>query len=142
MPTHILRFTNRCLGWVENQVLRFPWLLLVAVFAFCSLTLYYTVNNLGVNTNTAEMLSPDLPFQKNRIRLESTFPKEAETLLMVVEATTPEKTAQATENLISQLQYHPLFISVYSPSSSQFFKKQALLYLEDDELRALLAERA
>ncbi|MGR9072083.1 MAG: MMPL family transporter [Gammaproteobacteria bacterium] len=140
MPTFALRFTNRCLYWLESKALRAPWLLLALVTALCTVSVYYTVNNLGVNTNTADMLSPELPFQKNRKRLEKTFPKDAETLLLVVEATTPEKTAQAAENLVSQLQYSPLFISVYSPASSQFFKKQSMLYLDDEDLDKLAGE--
>ncbi|MEO1905164.1 MAG: MMPL family transporter, partial [Methylococcales bacterium] len=95
------------------------------------------INNLGVNTNVAELLSPDLPFQKNRLKLEATFPKSADTLLLVVEASTPENTAITTQLLIERLNKEPLFTSVYAPSSSDFFKRQAFLYLEPDELNNL-----
>ncbi|MCK5872441.1 MAG: hypothetical protein KAG26_06420, partial [Methylococcales bacterium] len=60
-------------GWAD-YVLRYRWCLLIGVLILCGFSLHYTLNNLGVNTNTAEMLSPDLPFQKNRQRIEKAFP--------------------------------------------------------------------
>ena len=140
MQISSMNLIDRCLCWSSQLVLRFPWLFLVLVIALCSVSLNYTINNLGVNTNTAELLSEDLPFQQNRIRLEETFPKEADTLLLVVEASTPEKTSQSTELLIRELKQDPLFISVYSPSISDFLKQQALLYLDLGELEKLANE--
>lgn len=132
-----LKFTDRCLNKSSQLIMRFPWLVILLVMALCTISLNYTINNLGVNTNTAEMLAADLPFQENRIRQEEAFPKEADALLLLVEATTPEKTAQSTELLISKLKQDPLFISVYSPAISDFLKQQALLYLDIGELEKL-----
>ena len=137
MQISSMNLTDRFLCWFSQLVLRFPWLFLLLVISLCSVSLNYTINNLGVNTNTAELLSEDLPFQQNRIRLEETFPKEADTLLLVVEASTPEKTSQSTELLIHELNKDPLFVSVYSPSISDFLKQQALLYLDLGELEKL-----
>ncbi len=136
MPDH-LNPTHRALFALSSVVLRFPWVVVSLFILLSASSLQFTINNLGVNTNVAELLSPDLPFQKNRLKLEATFPKSADTLLLVVEASTPENTAITTQLLIERLNKEPLFTSVYAPSSSDFFKRQAFLYLEPDELNNL-----
>jgi len=136
MPDH-LNPTHRALFALSSIVLRFPWIVISLFILLSASSLQFTINNLGVNTNVAELLSPDLPFQKNRLKLEATFPKSADTLLLVVEASTPENTARTTKLLIERLNKEPLFTSVYAPSSSDFFKRQAFLYLEPEELSTL-----
>lgn len=140
MQTYPLNFIDCTLCWFSQVLLRFPWMFVLLLISLCAISLNYTINHLGVNTNTAEMLSPDLPFQKNRVRLEEAFPKESDTLLLVVEASSPEKTWQSTERLIRELRQDSLFISVYSPSISDFLKQQALFYLEPEELEDLANE--
>ena len=50
--------------WV-NVAHRFAlWFVLLASIITVAL-LYYTANNLGINTDTAEMLSETLPFRRN-----------------------------------------------------------------------------
>ncbi len=136
MPDHLTP-THSALFALSSVVLRFPWVVVSLFILLSASSLQFTINNLGVNTNVAELLSPDLPFQKNRLKLEATFPKSADTLLLVVEASTPENTAITTQLLIERLNKEPLFTSVYAPSSSDFFKRQAFLYLEPDELNNL-----
>lgn len=129
---------DRFICWWGTQVLRFPWLLIFLVLIFTGSSLYYTVQNLGVNTNTAEMLSPDLPFQKNRQRIEAEFPQDANVIILVVDALTPEQTSQAANKLADSLKTQSdSFSSVYIPTDNDFFKQQALLFLEQDELEDL-----
>ncbi|MCK5728426.1 MAG: MMPL family transporter [Methylococcales bacterium] len=124
-------------GWA-SYVLRYRWLLLLLTLVLCGMSLYYTLNNLGVNTNTAEMLSPDLPFQKNRQRIETAFPQDATAIIFVVEAQTSEETAQAAQQLALKLQAQSAYFeSVYIPNDNPFFQQQGLLYLETDELSKL-----
>lgn len=123
--------------WSE-RVLRFPLLLILLFSLLVAASFYYTINNLGVNTNTAEMLSPDLPFQINRNRLENEFPQDKGAIIFVVEATTPEETSIAANMLQQKLQANPEnFISVYIPNDNEFFRKHALLFLDIDELEDL-----
>ncbi|MDQ7090150.1 MAG: MMPL family transporter [Methylococcales bacterium] len=129
---------DKFLCWWGSNILRFPWVLLIFTCVLCGISLNYTLNNLGVNTNTAEMLSPDLPFQQNRKRMEAAFPFDAGAILLVVEALTPEETSQAADKLAKKLKSQSdHFNSVYIPTENDFFKRQALLYLETDELEAL-----
>lgn len=129
---------DRFLCWWGTQVLRFPWLLIFLIFTLCGTSLYHTIHNLGVNTNTAEMLSPDLPFQQNRLRIETAFPQDSNVMILVVDAKTPEQTSQAAILLESALNAQKdSFISAYIPTDNAFFRQQALLFLDQDELEDL-----
>lgn len=126
------------LRWCEWQIIRFPWTLLIVTLLLCSGTGYYVYNHLPVDTNTANMLSPDLPFQQNQRRLDSAFPEDAATTIFVVESNTPEETAQAAVKLTALLSKEKdRFESVYIPSENAFFQQHALLYLDTADLETL-----
>jgi len=135
MNTASASIIDRFLCWWGEKILRFPWLLILLTILLAAGSLNYTINNLGVNTNTAEMLSPDLPFQKNRQRIETEFPQDAGVIILVVDAQTPEETSQAAILLEQSLKTLPeSFSSVYTPTENDFFSQQALLFLQQDEL--------
>ncbi|MDO9048682.1 MAG: MMPL family transporter [Methylobacter sp.] len=128
-------FFNTLIGWCERQIMRCPWTLLLLSLLLCGATLYYTINNLEINTNTAEMLSPDLPFQQNQAHFNQAFPEDATTIIFVVEAETPEESSQAAGKLAEQLgNASDRFDSAYIPTDNAFFRQQALLYLDQNDL--------
>lgn len=55
---------SRILAWQGRFVTRYAWLVIITALLLTSASLYYIKDNLGVNNNSAEMLSPDLPFNK------------------------------------------------------------------------------
>jgi len=131
-------FFNALLSWCERQITRCPWTLLLLSLLLCGATLPYTLKNLEINTNTAEMLSPDLPFQQNLAHLNQAFSQDADTIIFVVDAATPEETSQAASKLADQLgKAKDRFDSVYIPTDNAFFKQQALLYLDQNDLDKL-----
>jgi uncharacterized protein len=138
MPKHPTPIYDRFFYWCERQIIRFPWVLLLSSFLFCGGTSYYVYQHLGINTNTSEMLSPDLPFQKNQKRIDKAFPQDAATLILIVEAQTPEETTIAASELQKRLSVQTdRFDSVSIPTDNAFFRQQALLYLEQSDLDTL-----
>ncbi|HEY8096711.1 MAG TPA: MMPL family transporter, partial [Methylobacter sp.] len=128
-------FFNTLIGWCERQIMRCPWTLLLLSLLLCGATLHYTIKNLEINTNTAEMLSPDLPFQQNQAHFNQAFPEDATTIIFAVEAQTPEESSQAASKLAVQLnKATDRFDSAYIPTDNVFFRQQALLYLDQDDL--------
>jgi len=129
---------DKFLCWWGESILRFPWVLIIISLVITAASLYYTINNLGINTNSSEMLSNDLPYQQNRLRIEAEFPQDAGVIILVVDGQTPEQTTQAAVLLEQRLKQQPeSFSSVYIPTENDFFSQQALLFLEQDELDAL-----
>ncbi len=93
---------------------------------------------LGINTNTTEMLAADVPFQEAREQYKNIFPQNTDSILLVVEADTPEMAYAAVKTLDVGLRNEPEHIkSVYTPFVGAFFEKNALLYLDLPELEQL-----
>lgn len=128
----------KILEWLGHFIVRYAWLLVISTLLLSSLSLYYVKDHLGVNNNSAEMLSPDLPFQKDTKRFDTAFPQNADTIIFIVEAATPEETAIASKQLLNSLKNSShYFESSYIPEDNAFSRQQALLYLSPEELEKL-----
>lgn len=129
---------ERFFCWWGQRILRFAWLVVLLFVVLTGFSLDYTVKNLGVNTDTSKLLSPDLPFQINRSRWQKEFPQDADTILFVVESPTPEQTLRAAKKLEQAIKANEqLFEYVYIPDDNAFFNQQKLLYLDLPELKNL-----
>ncbi|MBS4050893.1 MAG: MMPL family transporter [Methylomonas sp.] len=130
--------TDRLLAALSRLALRFPWPILLLFIAVSGISLSYTVDHLGINNNTSEMLSQDLPFQKVRQKLEQAFPMDASAIIVVVEAPTAEQTAMVAALVNQRLQTQTdLFESSYMPDDNPFFRQQGLLFLSLADLETL-----
>jgi len=128
----------KILEWQGCLIVRYAWFIVISALLISGLSLYYVKDNLGVNNNSAEMLSPDLPFQKNTKRFDEAFPQDSDAIIFVVEAATPEETAIASSQLLSALESNRKFFeSSYIPEDNAFFRQQALMYLSPTELEKL-----
>ena len=85
--------------WATASYLYAPWILLMALLAAMSCTVYVS-RNLGMNTDTTDMLAEHLPFRVNLKHYNKTFPQEMDSLLLVLDAPTPEQ-AYASAGLLS-----------------------------------------
>ncbi|RQW82515.1 MAG: hypothetical protein EHM62_03445 [Methylococcus sp.] len=130
------------LGWEANFI-RHPWLVILLFVLGCGFTLRYTMEHLKVNTNTGDMISLELPFQKNRIALEKAFPQDIGTVLLLVEGQTPEATSAAVTRIASRLSQDTAhFSQVYVPDEGAFFARNGLLFLDLPELENLTNQLA
>jgi len=121
-----------------NFTLGRPFVVLSIVVLLSILALQYTADHLSINTDTAELVAPDAPFQKNRRNYEKAFSQDMHTLLLVVESDTPELTKSATKRLLRLLSANKdCFNSAYIPNDNEFFRQNGLLYLSSDELQTL-----
>ena len=113
------------------------WVLLVTllVSVVCSV---YVSRNLGMNTDTTDMLSEHLPFRINIKRYNKTFPQDVDTMLAVLEAPTPEQAQVATRRLAARLKQDiNNFHDIYPPRVDDFFARNALLYEPIPELERI-----
>lgn len=118
--------------------LRYAGLVVISVVLLAGLAWYYTANHLSINTDTAELIAPDAPFQQNRRLFEKAFSQDMHTLVLVVESSAPELTKSATKRLARLLRADTKnFASVTIPNDEAFFHQNGLLYLETAELQTL-----
>ena len=97
-----------------------------------------TITRIGINTNTTDMLSEELPFRRYDRALSQAFPQFSDNLIVVVEAATPDLADDGARRLAAALAARPaLFEEVFYPDGAPFFRRNGLLYLEPGELAAL-----
>ena len=112
-------------------------IVLLSIFLTAA-ALYYTVNNLEMNTSTKDMLSPELSWRKQDNEIERQFPQYTDNILVVVEAPSPDQAQDAATKLFHGLQGETtLFKDVYYPNDLPIFRDSALLFLDTDELQDL-----
>ena len=104
---------------------------------------FYIKDNLGMSADTADMLSEKLDWRKLDIEYERLFPQFVNTILVVVEAATPDEAADSALRLTRALASEPEWIkSVYYPPALPFFRESAFLFLEETELQSLADQLA
>lgn len=127
-------FLDAWVGWSVRQARA---ILVVALLTTISLA-YYTWTHLSINTDTDQMIDPDLPFRQVYSTFNQTFPQFADSFLMVVDAATPEEADAAARHLVAELHDRDeLVMNAYAPGSGDFFEANGFLYLDPDELYAL-----
>jgi len=131
------KFCGTWTGWAA----RHAKLVVVGVVLLTIVSGFYTANNVSVNTDTEDMLSPELPFRQNAKALDKAFPQFSDNIVVVVDAPTADQTHDAANALVQKLRENTeLFGEVFDPSANPFFQKNGLLYLEIEEVE-LLTER-
>ena len=128
------RFLVRWVGWVQRRAVA----VLVGVVLATVLAAVVTVSRIGINTDTTDMLSAELPFRRNLSALRQAFPQFSDVLSIVIEARTPDQAADAAERLAAALRAQTAdFEDVFYPQGDAFFRRNGLLYLDLDDLQTL-----
>ena len=124
-------------NWLQ-VVQKYAWLFLLIALAFTVSNVFYIKDNLGINTDTADMLSEELDWRKNHIEYKKAFPQFSDNIAIVIESETPDQTQDATIALTERLKKEQqLFPSVFQIENSDFFRQNSLLYLDTEELEEL-----
>lgn len=129
---------SRVLGLVADFVKQRAWWVLALAAFVTAISFSYAFMYLGINTDTTKMLAADIPFQKIREQYKKVFPQNTDSILLVVEANTPEMAYAAVKTLDVRLRKKSDYIkSIYIPLTGSFFEKNALLYLGLPEIEQL-----
>ena len=128
----VMRALVRCVtGCVDNAggVIAFATVITI-------LSLAVTVLFLTVNTDTNDMIDPDLSFRERYTDFKNTFPQVDGTLIAVIDAESPDAAGEAARSLAMSFANRPdVFSDVYAPGVEPFFASHGLLYLSEEELQ-------
>ncbi len=103
----------------------------------------YVLDNLKINTDTTDMLSPDLPFRQNSNELSKAFPQFSDNLVVVLEGTNPDLLDDGAQALAARIRQQPqIFGPLFDPAGLDFFRTNGLLYMDVEELEDLTASLA
>ncbi len=99
---------------------------------------YYAATALRVDTDTASLLSDELPARVVNQRYRDLFPQNSPELVLIVEALTPEQAHLTAQRLVERLRQQPdRFSGVHRPDGHEFFRRHGLLYQNPEELQRL-----
>ena len=63
---------------------RWPWTVLVLALGLTALSGYVAVDRFTINTDTARLISPDIPWRRNETALDKAFPQRTDLIVAVV----------------------------------------------------------
>jgi hypothetical protein len=128
----------RVLGSVVGFSRRHARLVALAVALATAGAGVYAARNLGVNADLETLVSDRVPYMKQRFEFDRAMPVVDDVLLLVVDAPSAERAAEAAEALAERFEREPAtFQGVFVPGGGAFFSRNALLYLDIDELESL-----
>ncbi len=135
--TALMAFERGLVRWVD-LVRRWAVLVVAVTAVLTTAILYYTAGNLKVNTDTADMLSRELPFRQRYLEFQAAFPQFSNQITIVVEAGTADRADEAARRLAARLREAPHIVrEVFDPEGEPFFARNGLLYMDLSELEDL-----
>src|SRR5215213_2447087 len=94
----------------------------------------YAIRHFAINTDINTLISAELPWRQRELAFEKAFPQHLRSILVVIEAPTPELTTQATTALADRLTANKTdFKSTTQPGGGEFFRRNGLLFLPAEQ---------
>lgn len=132
------RLYKSVVGAYTDLIRRFAYAILITAVLFTGIATNYIIENIGIDTDTTEMLSADLPFRKNDKAVSNAFPQLSDNLLVVVEGVYEDATDDAALALGKRMRGQPeVFGELYDLAADPFFRQNGLLYSDVEELEEL-----
>ncbi len=137
MRLHTARLQSFFVWWT-SLICRWAVLVCIGVALVSVAAVYYVSTHIGMNTDTSDMLSPDLPFRQDSIALSEAFPQFSDNIVIVLEGENTDSVRQAGDLLAQRLRAAPgVFGDVFDPTGDRFFRRNGFLYLDEGELETL-----
>jgi uncharacterized protein len=115
-----------------------PWVVLAGALLLTGASGFYAAGTLKIDTDTAGMISEDLPFRQRYKAFRNAFPALSDNVAIVIDADLPDSADRAAEILAAKLRAdRETFPLVFSPETNPFFVRNGLLYLDREELARL-----
>jgi len=119
------------------------WTVIVVASLLALASGVYAARHFGINTDINTLISQDLPWRQRELAFEQAFPQHLRSILIVVDAPTPELATEATSALAARLQNNKeLFDSVAQPGGGEFFRKNGLLFLPTEQTEKIAGQIA
>src|SRR5581483_4412915 len=117
---------------VVTRCTRHAWLTIFVAAVIGVVSGIYAARHFAINTDIDTLISQDLPWRQREIAFEKAFPQHLRSILVVVEAPTPELTTQATALLFGRLnaenKNNQLFEALSQPGGGEFFRKNGFFF--------------
>jgi hopanoid biosynthesis associated RND transporter like protein HpnN len=127
----LISTVKRIVDWCS----RFPWAVVAVAAVVAVGSGAYATTHFAITTDVNKLISPHLDWRQRELGYEKLFPGQFGSILIVVDAPTPELATAATSALAKHLRENKsLFHSVRQLDSNPFFAKNGLLFQPENEL--------
>ena len=114
---------------------RYAWAVVIAAAVIAGGSGVYAAKHFAITTDVNNLLAPNLEWRK---AFEAAFPSSVNSILVVIDAPTPELATEAASLLADKLEKQPaLFKSVKPLDGDAFFAKNGLLFQSEAELKRI-----
>src|SRR5581483_2717785 len=113
-------------------------LVLIASVLLAIASVVFVVHAFRMDTDTANMISPELSWRKEVAHFNDLFPQNTGLLVIVVDGKTPDAAEDATAALYEKIKARTdLFSSVRRPDGGSYFEQHGLLYLPTEQVQKI-----
>ncbi len=114
---------------------RHAWAVLILAATVTGCSGVYAARHFAITTDINNLLAPNLEWRKRERAYEAAYPGSVNSILVVVDAPTPELATEAASLLTNRLQRQNLLFKVVKPlDRDPFFTKNGLLFQSEAEL--------
>src|SRR5215510_2518567 len=114
---------------------RYAWAVIVLAAIIAGGSGVYAVRHFAITTDINNLLAPNLEWRKRERAYDASFPGSVNSILIVVDAPTPELATEASSLLTVKLQQQTLLFKAVKPlDRDPFFVKNGLLFQSEAEL--------
>ncbi|MEO0423696.1 MAG: hypothetical protein AAF184_15270, partial [Pseudomonadota bacterium] len=129
---------GRGLSRGTSLIQRSAWVWVLLALGLSAAAGWFTVNNIGINTDTTDMISADLDWRGDFIEFREAFPILWRSLVVVIDGDSADLAEQARVKLLEEISARDdLFIIGEGESSEAYFARQGLLYQDTQQLQVL-----
>jgi hopanoid biosynthesis associated RND transporter like protein HpnN len=108
----------------------------VGLLALVAALGWYAAGHISINSDTQNLMSPDLDWRRADAEIDRSFPQNKDVLAIVIDGDTPDEAEDAAAALLEALRAQPALLrDVRDPQGSDFFRREGLLYLSKDEVQ-------
>lgn len=130
-----------------EKIVRFctlrPWLVVGLTLAVTAAAGVYSAKNFAIDTNTAKLISPDIPWRQDEIAYGEAFPHLDNLIAAVIDGPTPEAVDAAAERLVAALSSPDAKAEirrVWRPDRNPYLDREGLLLTDKATLETTLAD--
>jgi uncharacterized protein len=116
--------------------LRAPRLVLLLSALLGAASVWVVATRFAMNTDVVALFPESLPWRQAEIAMDRAFPQRTEVIAAVIDGETPDIADRAAASLEAALAPRTtLFRDAWRPGAEPFFRRSALLFLDQPELR-------
>ena len=135
MPPELRTLPGRMTAAIVSWSVRYAAVCLIATCLLTLGALVYTVRHLAIDTDTSNMLDPELPHRKAARNFQEAFPDLPGSIVIFTEAAQLGAAEDAANALATEIRARAdIARRVTQPGGGEFFETNGLLYLDTEAL--------